>query len=332
MKLCALVEAPEHVCCRYRVRAFASALAGAGCSLTITGLTRGVRQRMLQFIRLRQYDAVLLQRRLVPPWQLRQLRYFSRRLIFDFDDAILYRDSYDPHGLVCPERASRFAATVKLADAVIAGNTYLAECARAVGAPPANIVVIPTCVPIDRYTVAEHASGRRGVDLVWIGSASTLQGLERQRDLWEYLGHQVPELRLRIICDRFPDFRLPPVVPIRWSEETEVAEVSLGDAGINWVPDDLWSLGKCGLKILQYQAAGLPVIANPVGIHQTLIEPGVTGFLAQTPAQWLEAIKRLAAEPALRRRMGKAARAGVEANFSVASWASRFVATVLART
>ncbi|MBI3797540.1 MAG: hypothetical protein HY268_11325 [Deltaproteobacteria bacterium] len=93
MKLCALVEAPEHVCCRYRVRAFASALARAGCSLTLAALRRSAPQRLLQFLRLRPYDAVLLQRRLLPPWQLRQLRGFSRRLIFDFDDAILYRDS-----------------------------------------------------------------------------------------------------------------------------------------------------------------------------------------------------------------------------------------------
>jgi len=332
VKLCALVEAVDHVCCRYRVRAFEPVLADAGCSLTVAALPRGVRQRLLQFIRLRQYDAVLLQRQLLPPWQLRQLRYFSRRLIFDFDDAILYRDSYDPRGLACPERANRFAVTVKLVDAIIAGNPYLAECAQAAGARPTNIVVIPTCIPIDRYTVAAHTSGQRGLDLVWIGSASTLQGLELQRELWEYLGHQVPELKLRIICDRFPDFRLPPVVPVRWSEKTEVAEVSLGDVGINWMPDDLWSRGKCGLKVLQYQASGLPVIANPIGIHKTLIEPGVTGFLAQTPMQWLEAIKRLAADPALRRRMGQAARGGVEANFSVASWASRFVATILART
>jgi glycosyltransferase involved in cell wall biosynthesis len=259
------------------------------------------------------------------------LRCFSRRLVFDFDDAILYRDSYDPRGFIDLERARRFAATVKLVDTVIAGNAYLAEGARAAGARPARVVEIPTCIPLERYTVTEHPAERRDVDLVWIGSASTLQGLERQRQLWAYLGKQVPGLKLRIICDRFPDFSLPPVIPIQWSEETEVAEVAAGDIGINWMPDDLWSLGKCGLKILQYQAAGLPVIANPVGIHKTLIEPGVTGFLAQTPMEWLEALKMLAAEPTLRRRMGQAARVRIAADYAVASWAARFVTTVLGK-
>ena len=37
MKLLALVEEPDHVCCRYRIRAFEPALARAGSSLTCRG-------------------------------------------------------------------------------------------------------------------------------------------------------------------------------------------------------------------------------------------------------------------------------------------------------
>src|SRR4051812_4927015 len=69
---------------------------------------------------------------------------------------------------------------------------------------------------------------------------------------------------------------------------------------------------------------GRPVVANPVGLHRTLIRAGETGFLANTPAEWLEAIRRLARDPALRRRMGQAGRRLVEAQYSVpqgsASW------------
>ena len=42
MNLLALVEAPDHVCCRYRIRAFAPALDRAGCALTYEGLRRGL--------------------------------------------------------------------------------------------------------------------------------------------------------------------------------------------------------------------------------------------------------------------------------------------------
>ena len=57
--------------------------------------------------------------------------------------------------------------------------------------------------------------------------------------------------------------------------------------------------------------------------------PGESGFLARTPAEWLEAVKSLAAEPVLRRRMGMAGRAAVEANYSVDRWAARFVSAIL---
>ncbi len=128
-----------------------------------------------------------------------------------------------------------------------------------------------------------------------------------------------------MICDRFPrDFPIP-VVPVAWAEAQEAQQLAAGQIGISWLPDDLWSRGKCGLKVLQYQAAGLPVVANPVGSHIEMIRPGVSGFLATEPAEWVDAVRRLAADPALRRRMGMAARRGVEADYSVAAWSETFV-------
>ena len=98
MKALALVEAPDHVCGRYRVSAYAPALAASGCSLVVEGIADGPLARVRQLRRASRFDAVLLQRKLLPGWQLAILRSSSRRLIYDFDDAVLYRDSYDPRG------------------------------------------------------------------------------------------------------------------------------------------------------------------------------------------------------------------------------------------
>jgi glycosyltransferase involved in cell wall biosynthesis len=283
MKALALVDAPDHVCCRYRIRAFEPALAASGWSLTVEALAPGLLARPRQLLRARGVDAVILQRKLLPRWQLDLLRRAARRLVFDFDDAVLYRDSYDPRGPSCRRRAARFARTVRLADAVLAGNDFLAECALRAGARPERVRVLPTCVDTQRYRPPAARPGREGLDLVWIGSASTLQGLERQRPLWERLGREVPGLRLRVISDTFPRFEALPVVPVPWSEATEAAELAAGDVGISWVPDDLWSRGKCGLKLLQYQAAGRPAVANPVGVHALLIAPGVSGSSPRGP-------------------------------------------------
>ncbi|MBX6315821.1 MAG: glycosyltransferase family 4 protein [Isosphaeraceae bacterium] len=331
MKALALVEGPDHVCCRYRVLAFRPALAEAGIELEVEGIARSPLARLAQLRRAAAYEVVLLQRKLLTAWQFQLLRRRARRLLFDFDDAVLYRDSYDRRGPHCPRRAARFARTVRQADLVIAGNNFLAGCATEAGAGPGRIRVIPTCIAPERYRPAPPRPDRLGLDLVWIGSSSTLRGLEAQRPLWERLGREVPGLRLRLICDRFPRFDPLPVIAIPWSEATEAEAIAAGDAGISWVPDDLWSRGKCGLKVLQYQAAGLPVIANPVGVQATMIHPGRDGFLAATPEAWVEAVRTLAAEPALCDRMGRAARAAVQASYSVATWAPAVVAALSGR-
>ena len=72
--------------------------------------------------------------------------------------------------------------------------------------------------------------------------------------------------------------------------------------------DTPWERGKCAYKLLQVMAAGKPVIASPVGANREVVRHGVNGFLANTPEQWSEAIRTLAADSDLRRRMGEAAR------------------------
>jgi glycosyltransferase involved in cell wall biosynthesis len=330
MKALALVEATDHVCCRYRVRAFEPALSREGWSLALRVLHRGTAGRWLQLSRLPRVDAVVLQRKLLPSWHLKALRSRARHLVFDFDDAVLYRDSYDPRGPHCPRRARRFGETVRAADLVVAGNDFLADCALRAGALAEHVRVIPTCVAPERYepTDEPRQGGDSGLELVWIGSSSTLQGLERTRPLWERIAGEVAGVRMRVICDRFPDLGAMPVVAVPWSQASEANDLAGADVGIATMPEGLWSRGKCGLKVLQYQAAGLPVLANPVGVHSEMIQPGVSGFLPTTDDEWVAAVKALALDAELRRRMGRAARESVETGYSVSAWEEAFVAAL----
>ena len=83
------------------------------------------------------------------------------------------------------------------------------------------------------------------------------------------------------------------------------------------MPDDPWTRGKCALKVLQYMAAGLPVISSPAGVNAEVVEHGVTGFLAESPEEWRSALLSLSRDETLRREMGRKGRRRVGRNFSI---------------
>src|SRR5262249_3535386 len=159
------------------------------------------------------------------PWQLYLLRGAARVLLFDFDDAVFLRDSYSPKGLHSARRLRRFQATVAAADAVAAGNDFLRERAGR-WTEPRRVHVLPTCVDPLAYPAAAHERQGPGVQLVWVGSSSTLQGLEAIRSLLELVGRDVPGIRLKLICDRFLHLRHLPVVACPWSAATEADELA----------------------------------------------------------------------------------------------------------
>ncbi|MBA4063707.1 MAG: glycosyltransferase [Isosphaera sp.] len=325
MRVVALVEAVDHVCCRYRVAAFRAAFAAAGHLLDIRPLPTSLFGRLAIGRDLTDADVVVVQRKLLPEWVVARLRRRVRRLVFDFDDAVWLRDSYSAKGFDDPQRARRFRAVVSASDLVVAGNDYLAAAAGRFA--PGRVRVVPTCVEPAAYPVAAGV-GRPGLQLVWVGSGSTLRGLERFTPTLSAVGRAVPGVRLKLICDRFvkiPDLLVDECV---WGEDTEAAEIAAADIGVSWVPDDPWSRGKCGLKVLQYQAAGLPVVANPVGVHPELVRDGETGFLATSAAEWVSAVARHAADIGLRRRLGAAGRRQVGERYSVAAGAAAWLAAL----
>ncbi len=327
MKALALIESPNHVCYRYRIEAFAWALSRRGIMLEAAPLPHRVVPRLRSLLAARHADVVILQRKLLPLWQLNLLRRLTPRLIYDVDDSLFQRDSYSRKGSESAARRMSFWSTVYAADAVIAGNDYLKNRTEAY-VDSRHVHVVPTCVEPSRYQLARHKRGPASARLVWIGQQSTLPSLSLAGEHLAAASARLPGLELRVICDRYPDLAGVRVEPRRWSVESEATELCDADIGVNWLPDDSWSRGKCGLKVLQYMAAGLPVVANPVGMNCEMVVDGETGFLASTPREWSEAIARLASNPGLREKMGMRGRDLVERHYSVRKWADRFARLV----
>jgi glycosyltransferase involved in cell wall biosynthesis len=104
---------------------------------------------------------------------------------------------------------------------------------------------------------------------------------------------------------------------VEWTEGTEVRVIQTFDVGIMPLPNTPWTQGKCGYKLIQYMACGLPVVASPVGANRRIVREGINGFLAGSTEDWVQALVFLRDHPAARARMGQAGRKDVEARYSL---------------
>ncbi len=72
-------------------------------------------------------------------------------------------------------------------------------------------------------------------------------------------------------------------------------------------------------------AAGLPVIASPVGVNSEIVEHGVNGFLARDTNEWIKYFEILKDDPDFGRKMGAKGRKKVEKNYSLDVIAPRLI-------
>jgi glycosyltransferase involved in cell wall biosynthesis len=302
---------------RYRLGQFVDPLAERGIRLEIHEIPSSGLRRMALFREIRSAPVVGVQRKLFSIPYLYLLRRMVRRMIFDFDDALYVRDSRHDHRRSLT-RQFRFSRTLRLADAALAGNAYLGDAARA---HCRQVHVLPTTIDLDRYRPRRGRRNPKDLTVGWIGSRSTLFYLEDLAPALEAMGARMGRLRLKIIADDFIRLEKVEVIRKRWSEQEEVEDLREVDIGIMPLRDDAWARGKCGLKLLQYMAMGIPVVCSPVGTNLDLVTDGVEGLHARTSEEWVAAVETLAANPSRRRRMGIRGRRKVESLYSAAKTA-----------
>jgi len=309
-KILFITKTAKSASTRYRAQGYSDYLRAAGWEPLYVEGDGGLRHRLGLLRHASRADVTVVIRKTFAAIFRRGLRAAARRLIFDFDDSI-FTGSKKPSAM----RQRRFAAMVRLSDQVWAGNSYLAEHS---GKHNRSVLVLPTSVEFSSYAVlAEKPQGV--LDLVWIGSSLSRPYIEASLPVLESAARQLPNLRLKVIADFDLHSKVFPILSKPWSSATEVSELASAHVGVAPMTDDPWARGKCGLKVLQYMAAGLPVVASPVGANKDIVVDGVTGFLAQEPEEWVEALSRLEADAALRRSLGEAGRQLVEKEFSYAS-------------
>ena len=280
-------------------------------------------KRLRWLLTAKNIDAVWLQYELFPylPGIFeRLLGRVGKPVIFDFDDATFH--TYDLHR----SSAIRFVLKNKIRCALsgstlaFCGNQYLEDYAT----PYTETVVVPTVVDTTLLQpLAEPNISSATLRVGWIGTPSTWEQymVPMEPVFAELLKNHRLELHVMGACGA--SSTLPNTHFHAWSEDAELPFLQSLDIGVMPLTDTPWARGKCGFKLIQYMACGVPVIASPVGVNDNIVEHDQNGFLARDHNDWMSAFGALIANAALRKRLGAASRLKAERDYSLGTWGPR---------
>lgn len=274
--------------------------------------------RLFDLVRALKVDIVFIHRECFPfgPPVLEFIlcKILFKPIIYDFDDAIY----------VCTEgklfewfkNPGKVKRIISWSDYVIAGNEYLRNYAIKFNK---NIRIIPTPIETFKFKPFDNKEEKRKekIKIGWIGSHSTAKYLLRLSAVFQRLVEKYNFDLIIVGAEQRINIPGVNVINKAWSLDREVEDFQDLTIGIYPLPENKWTLGKCGFKAIQYMAVGIPVVASPVGVNKEIIYDGHNGFFASTDQEWIDKLSLLIENYQLRRKIGDAGRKTVEKNYSV---------------
>ncbi len=262
---------------------------------------------------LKHYDIVVLQKKLLTSIESYLLRNFSKKLIFDFDDAIFINDD-SAETFESKTRLKRFKKIVSLSDGIIAGNPYLAQKAEEYNK---NVYVLPSAVFTKGIPIKSSLKETNDkLVLGWVGGGTNLHHLNIISNALKTLSREIPFV-LRVISNKKFNLEQIQVENIEWSIETQDIEIAKFDVGLMPVPKNPWTQGKCSYKALQYMSAEVVPVATRFGFNLEVIEDRITGYLFDSDEEFINCILDINKDRTKALEMGKRARKVVEERFSI---------------
>ena len=292
-----------------------------------TGILWGFIKRIIHLIHAFSADFVFIHRELAPlgppvfEWILAKI--MRKKIIYDFDDAIWLDNTSEENKLITrmkmPEKVFNICSWCYK---VSCCNEYLASGVRRYNA---QISIIPTTIDTRIWDPVIKKNANHPLTLGWTGTHSTLPYLLLIKPALEKILNKYPQLVLRIICNKRPDWESPNLEFIPWNKSTEIRDLAGIDIGLMPLPSNAWTLGKCGFKILQYFALAIPAVASPVGFNTELIKDGKSGYLCSNDTEWIQNLDLLINSEKLRHEVGLNGRRVLENYYSLEVNARNFL-------
>lgn len=291
-------------------------------------LEKTVRAFFLFFLASR-YDCIFLQRTTFPFYLEKILALVNNRIIFDLDDAIFIPDTKGRgimHRIKESFKKKEVPAVLRISRHVIVENTYIAEYVKRFCV---NISKIIGPIDTKRYRVVnERGRDKNNIVIGWIGSPSTTPYLRMLDNVFKVISHKYKNVSFKFIGTERYSLEGVSMIFREWDYSTEIKELEGFDIGIMPMPDDDWSRGKVGIKMLQYMSMGMPTVVSYTSTNAEIIKDGTDGFIVSSEKDWIDILSRLIEEKETRFRVGGKARNLIEERYSVEANFNKFLTII----
>jgi glycosyltransferase involved in cell wall biosynthesis len=237
-------------------------------------------------------------------------------IIYQLDDPLFVPYTSPSNGYLSYLKFfGKISEICRLAKVVMVNSTQIREY---VSQYNQNIWQVPSVVDTRQYVFRPELLETKSGDVCigWSGSPTTIGNIRVIAGALRKLAERV-EHRVHLIGGI--EFDLPgvPYVAQKWSAETEVEDLRKMQVGMVPLPVNEWNKRKFYMKTAQYMALGIPTVATPLGSNPEVVQHGVTGFLADSEAEWIEYLSLLIKDHELRRRMSHAAAQAAKEKYSL---------------
>lgn len=268
--------------------------------------------------RARRADVLFNQKCLIRTSMASKLIAASRRVIFDFDDAIYTRPGKPFSWLTQLKVNRRFHLWLRNATVVTTPNEYLAGYARRYSSV---VEIVPMALDLDTW-IPVPKTEQSSVIVGWAGAPVNVHLLEHLDPVLSVLQREFPQMHLSVFSGKKPHLNCPfDYQPFRPGYEPEF--IRNLDIGLLPLMDEEYTFGKSPIKSLQYLACAVPVVGNVLGATGEILN-SQNSVAITSEVGWRQGLAKLIENNGLRRSMGQAGRLQIEKYNNLKNVAARF--------
>ena len=312
MKVIFIIQGFDAPSSRVRILNILQKLEQKGYEITCVEYPKKIIDKLKLFISLNQYDIVYLQKKLPSAFDKYFIRKFSKKLVFDLDDAIYYKHESSKKKK-SSSNAKKFNRIVKSSDFITVGNEILFEYVSKINK---NLEIVPSTVETNNVATKNYSLCSDKFVVGWVGGNINHNQLKLLENVFQRLSTEI-SLEVRVITGIPVNMKNVDVKFIPWCEETQEIEIAKCDIGVMPLPDSLHAQGKCAFKAIQYMASGVVPVVSNVGINSCVVLHNETGLVAKDIEEFYNHIKYLYQNKDKMNIMGENARKRAIEHFSI---------------